>query len=197
MRFFEFSRCLNNDEDKNCNDKNSIKISRQSRRSISLHFLPLETFFVYVYVFLRLEIFFQEQTSFTKEKNSTGEGKNSRAQQLIKSRKRRDADFEYSAGRYRVKKNDDTRLISWWLSPRTRETRINVAASTFVASFFPSFLSKLTLVDNDSLSTPGNRLRLPMTKILFEYSNYSVINFKIFDFYFILTRYMKNLGTWS
>lgn len=27
MRFFEFSRCLNNDEDKNCNDKNSIKIS--------------------------------------------------------------------------------------------------------------------------------------------------------------------------
>lgn len=140
MRFFEFSRCLNNDEDKNCNDKNSIKISRQSRRSISLHFLPLETFFVYVYVFLRLEIFFQEQTSFTKEKNSTGEGKNSRAQQLIKSRKRRDADFEYSAGRYRVKKKRRytfNQLMTFSTHPRNSNQCCCFDLRGLVLSFLP------------------------------------------------------------
>lgn len=143
MRFFEFSRCLNNDEDKNCNDKNSIKISRQSRRSISLHFLPLETFFVYVYVFLRLEIFFQEQTSFTKEKNSTGEGKNSRAQrvgainQITEEAWRRLWIFSGSISRKKKRRYTFNQLMTFSTHPRNSNQRCCFDLRGLVLSFLP------------------------------------------------------------
>lgn len=90
------------DNDKNCNSKN-LSYYYGTLINLFLASFLLKPFFS-VYVFLCVGIFFQEQTSFGKETRRKRIPGHARSEQLIKSRKRRDADFEYSTSRYRVKR---------------------------------------------------------------------------------------------